>query len=222
MGDNIYLGDRNGVRTPMQWSADRNAGFSRAISQKLYLPVIYRPGVPLRNDQRRGPAEQPEFAALVDEAADRPAQAVQGLRPGRHRVPAPRTTTRCWRSSAVRGRDGSWWWRTSRGSPSRGARPVRASRAWSRWSCSGRPSSPPSRMHRTSSRSGRTSSTGSPWSIPTGRGRPPRPPPRPRRRSCMSRAVRTACSGRTFAGRWRRSCPPTCGAGAGSEGRPGA
>jgi maltose alpha-D-glucosyltransferase/alpha-amylase len=40
MGDNIYLGDRNGVRTPMQWSADRNAGFSRADFAQLYLPVI--------------------------------------------------------------------------------------------------------------------------------------------------------------------------------------
>jgi maltose alpha-D-glucosyltransferase/alpha-amylase len=43
MGDNVYLGDRNGVRTPMQWSADRNAGFSRANPQKLYLPVIIDP-----------------------------------------------------------------------------------------------------------------------------------------------------------------------------------
>lgn len=43
MGDNYYLGDRNGVRTPMQWSADRNAGFSRANPQKLYLPVIIDP-----------------------------------------------------------------------------------------------------------------------------------------------------------------------------------
>ncbi len=43
MGDNIYLGDRNGVRTPMQWSADRNAGFSHANSQRLYLPVIVDP-----------------------------------------------------------------------------------------------------------------------------------------------------------------------------------
>jgi maltose alpha-D-glucosyltransferase/alpha-amylase len=43
MGDNIYLGDRNGVRTPMQWSADRNAGFSRANPQKLYLPIIIDP-----------------------------------------------------------------------------------------------------------------------------------------------------------------------------------
>ena len=43
MGDNIYLGDRNGVRTPMQWSPDRNAGFSRANPQKLYLPVNIDP-----------------------------------------------------------------------------------------------------------------------------------------------------------------------------------
>ncbi len=38
MGDNIYLGDRNGVRTPMQWSPDRNAGFSKADPQRLFLP----------------------------------------------------------------------------------------------------------------------------------------------------------------------------------------
>ena len=43
MGDNIYLGDRNGVRTPMQWSPDRNAGFSRCNPQQLYLPVITDP-----------------------------------------------------------------------------------------------------------------------------------------------------------------------------------
>jgi len=43
MGDNIYLGDRNGVRTPMQWSPDRNAGFSTGNSQRLFLPVIVDP-----------------------------------------------------------------------------------------------------------------------------------------------------------------------------------
>jgi maltose alpha-D-glucosyltransferase/alpha-amylase len=43
MGDNVYLGDRDGVRTPMQWSPDRNAGFSRANPQKLFLPVIISP-----------------------------------------------------------------------------------------------------------------------------------------------------------------------------------
>ena len=58
MGDNIYLGDRNGVRTPMQWSADRNAGFSRA--NPAALPAgDHRPRVPLRDGQRRGPAKQP-------------------------------------------------------------------------------------------------------------------------------------------------------------------
>jgi maltose alpha-D-glucosyltransferase / alpha-amylase len=43
MGDNIYLGDRNGVRTPMQWTPDRNGGFSRADPAKLYAPTIMDP-----------------------------------------------------------------------------------------------------------------------------------------------------------------------------------
>ncbi|MBI2877252.1 MAG: maltose alpha-D-glucosyltransferase [Candidatus Tectomicrobia bacterium] len=60
MGDNYYLGDRNGVRTPMQWSPDRNAGFSKANPQQLYLPVILDPeyhyeAVNVEN-QRRNPS----------------------------------------------------------------------------------------------------------------------------------------------------------------------
>jgi maltose alpha-D-glucosyltransferase/alpha-amylase len=43
MGDNYYLGDRQGVRTPMQWSSDRNAGFSDSNPQKLFLPIIIDP-----------------------------------------------------------------------------------------------------------------------------------------------------------------------------------
>jgi maltose alpha-D-glucosyltransferase/alpha-amylase len=43
MGDNVHLGDRNGVRTPMQWTADRNAGFSAADPTQLFLPVITDP-----------------------------------------------------------------------------------------------------------------------------------------------------------------------------------
>ena len=43
MGDNVYLGDRHGVRTPMQWSSDRNAGFSRTNPQRLFMPVIVDP-----------------------------------------------------------------------------------------------------------------------------------------------------------------------------------
>ncbi|MEP6592759.1 MAG: alpha-glucosidase C-terminal domain-containing protein, partial [Acidobacteriota bacterium] len=43
MGDNLFLGDRNGVRTPMQWNGDRNAGFSRCDPAKLFSPVIMDP-----------------------------------------------------------------------------------------------------------------------------------------------------------------------------------
>jgi maltose alpha-D-glucosyltransferase/alpha-amylase len=43
MGDNMYLGDRNGVRTPMQWTNDRNAGFSRADPPRLYSPIVMDP-----------------------------------------------------------------------------------------------------------------------------------------------------------------------------------
>ena len=51
MGDNVFIGARNGVRTPMQWSPDRNAGFSRADPQRLYLPPIMDPvyGYPSTN-----------------------------------------------------------------------------------------------------------------------------------------------------------------------------
>lgn len=40
MGDNVHLGDRDGVRTPMQWSSDRNGGFSRADPEQLVLPIV--------------------------------------------------------------------------------------------------------------------------------------------------------------------------------------
>ena len=74
MGDNIYLGDRNGVRTPMQWSPDRNAGFSRANPQQLYLPVVIDPEYHARRSTSSA-AGEPAVAALVDAAADRAAQA---------------------------------------------------------------------------------------------------------------------------------------------------
>ncbi len=60
MGDNFYLGDRDGVRTPMQWSPDRNAGFSLANPQKLYLPLILDPEYHFESvnveTQRRNPS----------------------------------------------------------------------------------------------------------------------------------------------------------------------
>jgi len=64
MGDNIYLGDRNGVRTPMQWNADRNAGFSRANPSRLYSPVVMDPvyGYQAINVE----AQQSESASLLN------------------------------------------------------------------------------------------------------------------------------------------------------------
>jgi len=49
LGDNVYLGDRDGVRTPMQWSPDRNAGFSTASPHRLYLPLVVEPGYHYEN-----------------------------------------------------------------------------------------------------------------------------------------------------------------------------
>ncbi len=63
MGDNIYLGDRNGVRTPMQWTPDRNAGFSRASSQRVYLPVIVEPGY--HYEDRNVEAQQNSSTSLL-------------------------------------------------------------------------------------------------------------------------------------------------------------
>ncbi|HKY30741.1 MAG TPA: maltose alpha-D-glucosyltransferase [Pyrinomonadaceae bacterium] len=61
MGDNIYLGDRDGVRTPMQWTADRNAGFSQADFARLYFPLIMDPvygyqAVNVESQQRYSPS----------------------------------------------------------------------------------------------------------------------------------------------------------------------
>ena len=80
MGDNIYLGDRNGVRTPMQWSADRNAGFLARQPAAALFPDHHRPGVPLRVDQRREPGAQPFVAAQLDAPGHGDAAALPGVR----------------------------------------------------------------------------------------------------------------------------------------------
>ena len=70
MGDNIYLGDRDGVRTPMQWSADRNAGFSRADPQQLYLPPIRDAVYGYEGGQRGGAGAHPHVAPRLDQTPD--------------------------------------------------------------------------------------------------------------------------------------------------------
>ena len=94
MGDNIYLGDRNGVRTPMQWSADKNAGFSRANPYALFLPVNIDPEYPLRGGQCGGSRNQSLLVALVDAPGDRDSKRFpafghgdfQMLTPSNHKV----------------------------------------------------------------------------------------------------------------------------------------
>ena len=90
MGDNIYLGDRNGVRTPMQWSPDRNAGFSRADPQRLYLPPIMDPVYGFEAVNVEAQTRDPSVAAQLDEAHARHAQDEPGVRPRPARVPAAR------------------------------------------------------------------------------------------------------------------------------------
>ena len=68
MGDNIHLGDRDGVRTPMQWSLDRNGGFSRADPAALVLPPIMDPLYGYPGGQRRGAGARSALAAQLDAA----------------------------------------------------------------------------------------------------------------------------------------------------------
>ena len=75
MGDNIYLGDRNGVRTPMQWTGDRNAGFSRADPARLYAPPIMDPVYGYQAINVEAQERVAVLAAELDEADDRAAQA---------------------------------------------------------------------------------------------------------------------------------------------------
>ena len=76
MGDNIYLGDRNGVRTPMQWNANRNAGFSNAGPQQLYLPVVVDYEYHYETLNVETQQKNPNSLLGLDEALDRAAAAV--------------------------------------------------------------------------------------------------------------------------------------------------
>ena len=74
MGDNVYLGDRFGVRTPMQWNMNLNAGFSTANPQRLYLPIITDPAYRHESVNVAAQEENPFFIFMVDEERSRYAQ----------------------------------------------------------------------------------------------------------------------------------------------------
>ena len=112
MGDNVYLGDRNGVRTPMQWTGGWNAGFSEADPEQLYLPLISNPvygyqAVNVESQRRRR-----ELAARLDAPADRGAQVEPRVRPRLDRVPQAARTTACWPTCAATSARRCWWCRT--------------------------------------------------------------------------------------------------------------
>ncbi len=96
MGDNIYLGDRNGVRTPMQWTPDRNGGFSRCDPGAALPADDHGPGLRLRGGQRRGAVAQPGLAAELDQAADLRAQVEQACSAAARSPSSGRPTARCW------------------------------------------------------------------------------------------------------------------------------
>ena len=105
MGDNVFLGDRDGVRTPMQWSFDRNGGFSRADPGAPLSAADHGPGLRLRGGQCRGAEPLALIAAELDQAADRGAPLAARVRarhaalplsrqPQGHRLSARSGTTR--------------------------------------------------------------------------------------------------------------------------------
>ena len=141
MGDNIYLGDRNGVRTPMQWSPDRNAGFSRADPQRLYLPPIMDPVYGYEAVNVEAQARDPSLAPELDAAHDRRARASQAFGRGTLDVPASPATARCSPTCASSATRRSCASPTSRARRSRSSSTSRASRGACRWRCSGAPRS---------------------------------------------------------------------------------
>jgi maltose alpha-D-glucosyltransferase/alpha-amylase len=117
MGDNFYLGDRNGVRTPMQWSPDRNAGFSRANTQRLYFPVIIDPEYHYEAVNVEVQQNNPQSLLWWMKRTLSLRKQYKAFGRGSSSS-STRTTTRSSPSCAPTARSASWWWRTSRASPS--------------------------------------------------------------------------------------------------------
>ena len=143
MGDNIYLGDRDGVRTPMQWSPDRNGGFSRANPQRLFLPAIQDPiyGFEAVNVE----AQQQSPGSLLN-WMKRLIAVRQGrthLRPRHPDLPLSRQPQDPGLPARARGRDDPLRLQPLAQRPGGRPRPHRLPAAASRSSCSAAPAFPP-------------------------------------------------------------------------------
>ena len=136
MGDNIFLGDRDGVRTPMQWTGDRNGGFSPRRLRAALRPAADGPGVRLPGGQRRGAAAHADLAAALDAPLHRPAQGASGVRAwapmSRSRRPT-RGSSRCSGASRTTSCCACTTWRAR---PRRWSSTSRLTRAATRSSCS--------------------------------------------------------------------------------------
>ncbi len=148
MGDNIYLGDRHGVRTPDAVERRPERGLLPGHAGPAVQPAGHGPGVRLRGGERGGPAERAVQPAQLDPAHDRAAEAVPGLRPGIDRVPRAQQPEGAGLPPAERRRAGPL-----RGQPV----PLRAavrtgslrrSRGRRRWRCVGMSTSPASARRR--------------------------------------------------------------------------
>ena len=101
MGDNIYLGDRDGVRTPMQWTGDRNAGFSRADFAQLYLPPLMDPVYGYQAVNVEAQLRTPTSLLRWVHRLHRAAQAAPGVRARHLRGAALREPPRSWPTSGA-------------------------------------------------------------------------------------------------------------------------
>ena len=118
MGDNIYLGDRNGVRTPMQWSGDRNAGFSQANPQRLFLPVIIDPEYHYEAVNVEAQQNNPHSLLWWMKRLIALRKSYTAFGRGSLDVPAPREPARSSPSCASTRTSASWSWPTCRASSS--------------------------------------------------------------------------------------------------------
>ena len=161
MGDNVYLGDRDGVRTPMQWTSDRNGGFSRADFAQLYAPPLMDPVYGFQAVNVEAQLRTADVAAALVQALRRAAQGAPRLRPGHLRARWSRRTPRSSPTSVASRRTSSSACTTWRAPPRRSSWTSASTRAAGPRRCSAARASRASASCRTCSRWPRAAGSGS-------------------------------------------------------------